>query len=182
MGSPDGLLQQSGLALTDDYLAWDNGDCLELLDLHSGKAKVLEYPPADGTGGVWAVISERYVAWQTNGSPDRGTEIVAYDLKTRRRFVVAHTGALGGAIALSDTTLYWDCDASTAADPSRGLIRRPRSGERSQLHGGRRRHTAGRRLRRPRHVGAGAGRAAQRPAHGRQGPRLGSHLAAAALS
>ena len=24
---------------------------------------------------------------------------------------------------MSDTTLYWDCDASTAADPSRGLIR-----------------------------------------------------------
>jgi hypothetical protein len=123
VGSPDGLLQQSGLALTDDYLAWDNGDCLELLDLHSGKAKVLEYPPADGTAGVWAVISERYVAWQTNGRPDRGTEIVAYDLKTRRRFVVANTGDLGGAIALSGTTLYWECDTSTAADLSRGLIR-----------------------------------------------------------
>ena len=123
VGSPSGLLQQSGLSLTDHYLAWDNGGCLELLDLRSGETKVLEYPPADGTGGVWAVISERYVAWQSNDVSAGGTRIVAYDLKTRRRFAVADTGDLGGTIALSGPTLFWDCDTSTATDPSRGQIR-----------------------------------------------------------
>ena len=123
VGSPSGLLQQSGLSLTDHYLAWDNGGCLELLDLRSGETKVLEYPPADGTGGVWAVISERYVAWQSNDVSAGGTRIVAYDLKTQRRFAVADTGDLGGTIALSGPTLFWDCDTSTATDPSRGQIR-----------------------------------------------------------
>ncbi len=123
VGSPDGLLQQSGLALADDYLAWDNGGCLELLDLRSGKTKVLQYPPADDGGGAWAVISNRYVAWLADNGPSRGTEIIAYDLITRRRFVVADTGDLGGTIALRGSTLYWDCDTSTAADLSRGQIR-----------------------------------------------------------
>lgn len=40
LSSPEGF-DRGSIALTDNYLAYDNGDSLELLDLRSGKTKVL---------------------------------------------------------------------------------------------------------------------------------------------
>jgi hypothetical protein len=123
VGSPEGLAQ-SNLALSDDYLAWCNGGCLEVLDLRSGKTTVLESPPSDGTAGPRPIISDRYVVWLANSDANSsGTTIRAYDLAQRRRFVVTDTGTPNGIIVLSHTTLYWGSgDYSNAIDPSRVAI------------------------------------------------------------
>lgn len=116
-------LHESRPALTDDYLTWLNGDCLELFDLRNGKARVLEPPPSDGSGGYPAVLSDRYAAWMANSAKFTQDEIHAYDLKRRRRFTVAGVENLDGTIALAHTVLFWQSHETTAAASYVPLIR-----------------------------------------------------------
>lgn len=114
VSSKDGLAQ-SGPALSDRYLAWLNGKCLELLDLRSGKTTLLEPPPPDGSDGLPAVISDRYVAWIASSGPNTAEDAIhAYDLLGRRRIVVANIGNLDGAIALGHGILYWQSHTNSA--------------------------------------------------------------------
>ena len=116
VASPDGLVSQSLMALSDTHLAWSDGGALELLDLRSGAVKELaEAPASEGEGWGEVVMSERYVVWLDNGL-DGHTTVRVYELATRRSSTLSGATRLDG-IGLGGDTLYWTSDRSTATHP-----------------------------------------------------------------
>jgi hypothetical protein len=105
-------LQQRGVALANNHMVWNNGGCLQLFDLHSGKTIVLALP-ASGDGASQALVSNRYVVWTENKNPtdSGGFKINIYDLLRRHWSVVPATSGCDGTIALSGSLLYWEGDS-----------------------------------------------------------------------
>jgi hypothetical protein len=112
VSSPSGL-RQSAPALAGDYLAWDNGPCLQLLDLRSGRTSVLQRPGFGQDNGATPApsISNRYVVWEQPEDTSHGV-VFAFDLLHHHRFVVAHIFGGTAWAFVSGTRVVWQ-DVST---------------------------------------------------------------------
>ncbi len=124
ISSADGLQQDSEM-VAGSSMVWNNGGCLELLDLGSGKTTVLQLPSSGEQGSAAACLSERYVAWTTDRYPNDidHLEIRAYDLVRHRFFTVP--GAFdcdGSTPALSGSLLFWEGDRPQDADAKHVVI------------------------------------------------------------
>jgi len=107
------MLGLSGLALCDGHLAWQDGASILLLDLRSGKAKLLG--PGSQALTTWQpAISERYVVWfegRQAGASSAGAW--TYDIATRRRSQIATVGDVLSLPSVSGARTVW-CTSGNA--------------------------------------------------------------------
>jgi hypothetical protein len=103
-------------ALAGDHLAWQAGPYTLVMDLSSGKVRLV------GAGGsaqsVWPVAATGGdTVWaETSGGAGRDTTIYAYDFATRRRQVLLKTAAdLEAPPVAAGSTAYWLSGTSSTA-------------------------------------------------------------------
>jgi hypothetical protein len=105
----------SGLALCDGRLAWQDGPSILLLDLRTGKARLLG-PGATARATWQPAVSERYVVWfEGSRAGASSAEAWTYDIATRRRRQVAVVSDVLSFPSVSGTRAVW-C-ASQSAQP-----------------------------------------------------------------
>lgn len=109
--------QASGLspvspAVAGDHLAWSAGPYTILLDLKTGRTKLLG--AAHDAQSTWAPkIDDRYVVWlQATGSGTQALRAWVYDTATRRRVALTGDGETMDSPAVSGSTVYWSSPAS----------------------------------------------------------------------
>jgi hypothetical protein len=105
-------LRPVGPALAGDHLAWSAGPYTILLDLKTGRTKLLG--AAHDAQSTWSPkLDDRYVVWlQATGSTDQAMRLWVYDTTTRRRVAVPFGEDAWGPPAVSGSTVYWSSAAS----------------------------------------------------------------------
>ena len=101
------MLGFDGLALCDERIAWQDGASILLLDLRSGKARLLG--PGNEARATWQpAISERYVVW-FEGAREGASSADAwtYDVATRRRRHIATLDDVLSFPSVSGTRTVW---------------------------------------------------------------------------
>lgn len=97
----------SGLSLSGGHLTWQDGPLILLMDLASGRVRVLG-PGAENRSTSRPVVSDRYVVWfegRATGA-ERG-EAYSYDLDSRRRRPVAAVVRPASYAAVSGGRAVW---------------------------------------------------------------------------
>ena len=97
----------SGLSLSGDHLAWQDGPLVLVMDLGSGRVRVLG--PGPENDSTWQpAASPQYVVWfeGRRGSADRG-EAYGYDLSSRRRRALTPVVRPASYVAASGELAVW---------------------------------------------------------------------------
>ena len=96
-----------GLALCDGRIAWQDGASILLLDLRSGKAKLLG-PGATARATWQPALSELYVVWfEGDRAGASSAEAWTYDVATRRRRQIATVADVLSLPSVSGTRAVW---------------------------------------------------------------------------
>ena len=97
----------SGLALCDERIAWQDGPSILLLDLRSGRAKLLG--PGEKARATWQpAVSERYVVWfEAARAGASNADAWTYDVATRRRRQIATLDDVLSFPSVSGTRTVW---------------------------------------------------------------------------
>jgi len=97
----------SGLALHGQRIAWQDGPSILLLDLRSGRAKLLG--PGEMARATWQpAVSERYVVWfEAARAGTSSAEAWTYDVATRRRRQIATLDDVLSLPSASGTRAVW---------------------------------------------------------------------------
>lgn len=107
----------SGLALYGDRLVWQNGAAIELLELDTGRLRLLG--PGPGMRATWdPAVGERYAVWfeaERRDSPS--ARAVVYDTHSGRRWTLAEIGSVLSYPALSGDAAVW-CSTRAVHSPS----------------------------------------------------------------
>ena len=97
----------SGLSLCGGHLAWQDGPLILVMDLGSGRIRVVG--PGPENGSTWQpAVSPRYVVWfeGRRGATDSGTAF-SYDLASRRRRALAPVVHVTSYVAASGELAVW---------------------------------------------------------------------------
>ena len=114
------VLQKSrgpdGLALAGDRLAWQDGVSILLMDLRSGRVKLLGPGPA--AHATWEpAMSDEYVVWFEAASADSPSATAwTYDISTRRRTAVGSLDDVLSLPSVSGGRAAW-CTAKSGRAP-----------------------------------------------------------------
>ena len=108
-----------GLALGGDDLVWGCGPSIVLMDLRSGRLKLLGPGPA--ARATWdPAASERYVVWfEAEGTNGGEASAWAYDSATRRRRQIATLGDVLSLPSASGNRAAW---CTTTKDGAPGIV------------------------------------------------------------
>ncbi len=97
----------AGLSLSGTHLTWQDGSLILLMDLASGRVRVLG-PGADNRSTWRSAVSDRYVVWFEGRSAGAAQgEAYAYDLDSRRRRAVAPVARPASYAATSGWRAVW---------------------------------------------------------------------------
>ncbi len=102
---------QSVVDLYGMRMIWSNGPCLELLDLRTGEATVLQPPVEDSSSGRLigaqnATLCDHFVFWAMPSADGTRESLVAYDLASGKRRVLA-SAVYFGDVAASGERVFW---------------------------------------------------------------------------
>jgi hypothetical protein len=101
------LLGFGGLALSGERIAWQDGPSILLLDLRSGKVKLLG-PGAEARATWQPAVSDRYAVWFESAQAGAASaDAWTYDVATRRRRQVAAVNEVLSLPSVSGTTTVW---------------------------------------------------------------------------
>jgi hypothetical protein len=111
-----GLAGISGLALDGGRIAWRDGRLVLLMDLRSGKPKLLG--PGPLAQAAWdPAISQRYVVWfEAAASSANEASAWAYDPATRRRLQIASLNGVDSPPTASGKRAVW-CTGARSGGP-----------------------------------------------------------------
>lgn len=128
LSSPIGL-QQNVMDLDDAHLLWQNGSCLELLDLESGKVTVLQPPIANGWGhdvGVAsasfasASVAEPYAAWIMPSVSEDHESLIVRDLRSGSQETIARASQVEGVFTSAGRVAWQQGGTVFSRDMSTG--------------------------------------------------------------